>query len=147
MGDYSILNNEYYNVKKNFYFNKNIKFGNDSPYIFTNHFTNLNYSDYVSKVTDLLEYTILDEEIDFLKKYYGKKTICNKYKLDKIISKNLYTELVNSLIINKRIEFLLEYINNNNYSNNYIDYTNKLLEDLYKNTKYLIDNLFNNGIY
>ena len=24
---------------------------------------------------------------------------------------------------------------------------NKLLEDLYKNTKYLINNLFNNGIY
>tara|TARA_B100001175_G_scaffold294676_1_gene282136 strand:+ start:633 stop:1064 length:432 start_codon:yes stop_codon:yes gene_type:complete len=143
MGDYLILNNEYYNVKKNFYFNKTIKFGNDSPYIFTNHFINLNYSDYVRNVTDLLKYTILDEEITFLKKYYGKKTICNKYKLDKIISKNLYTELVHSLIINKRIEFLLEYINNKNYSINCIDYTNKLLDDLYKNTKYLIDNLFN----
>jgi len=129
MSDYLILNNEYYNVKQNFYFNKTIKFGNDSPYIFTNHFTNLNYSDYVINVTDLLKYTILDEEIYFLKKYYGKKTIYNKYKLDKII--------------NKRIEFLIEYINNKNYSINCINYTNKLLDDLYKNTKYLIDNLFN----
>ena len=143
MSNYSILSNQYYDVKKNFYFNKNIKFGNDSPYIFTNHFTNLNYSNYVIKVTDLLKYTILDEEINFLKTYYGKKTICKKYKLDKIISKNLHPKLVYSLIINKRIEFLLEYINDKNYSINCINYTKKLLDDLYKNTKHLLNELYN----
>ena len=143
MSNYLVLNNQYYEVKKNFYFNKNIKFGNDSPYIFTNHFTNLNYSNYVIKVTDLLKYTILDEEINFLKTYYGKKTICNKYKLDKIISKNIHPQLIHSLIINKRVEFLLEYINDKNYSINCINYTNKLLDDLYKNTKHLLNELYN----
>lgn len=90
MSNYTILSESEYIAKKNFIFNKYLEFGNDSPYIFTNHFSNLNYSDYVIRITDLLKYTILDEEISFLKKYYGKKKIQNKYRLSKIIKKNIW---------------------------------------------------------
>ena len=68
-----------------------------------------------------------------------KKKIRNKYRLSKIIKKNLFPELIESLVINKRLEFLLEYIENNNFNINYINYTIKLLDDLYKNTKFLIN--------
>ena len=145
MSNYLVLNEDYNIVKKNFIFNKYIEFGNDSPYIFINHFSNLNYSNYVIKVTDLLKYDILEEEIHFLKKYYGKKTICKKYKLNKIIKKNIYPELIQTLIINKRIEFLLEYIKNNKFNINIINYTENLLEKLYKNTEYIIHELFINN--
>lgn len=73
-----------------------------------------------------------------------KKKIRNKYRLSKIIKKNLFPELIESLVINKRLEFLLEYIENNNFNINYINYTIKLLDDLYKNTKFLINKLFIN---
>tara|TARA_B100001173_G_scaffold312463_1_gene333835 strand:- start:1465 stop:1902 length:438 start_codon:yes stop_codon:yes gene_type:complete len=142
MSNYTVLNEVEYITKKNFIFNKYLEFGNDSPYIFVNHFSNLNYSDYAIKVTDLLKYNILEEEISFLKKYYGKKKIQNKYRLSKIIKKNLFPELIESLVINKRLEFLLEYIKNNNFNINYINYTIKLLDNLYKNTRFLINKLF-----
>ena len=112
MINYKVLNEAEYITKKNFIFNKYLEFGNDSPYIFVNHFSNLNYSDYAIKVTNLLKYNILEEEIRFLKKYYGKKKFRNKYRLSKIIKKNLFPELIKSLVINKRLEFLLEYIEN-----------------------------------
>ena len=144
MINYTVLNEAEYITKKNFIFNKYLECGNDSPYIFVNHFSNLNYSDYAIKVTNLLKYNILEEEISFLKKYYGKKKIRNKYRLSKIIKKNLFPELIKSLVINKRLEFLLEYIENNNFNINYINYTIKLLDDLYKNTKFLINKLFIN---
>ena len=73
MINYTVLNEAENITKKNFIFNKYLEFGNDSPYIFVNHFSNLNYSDYAIKVTNLLKYNILEEEISFLKKYYGKK--------------------------------------------------------------------------
>lgn len=142
MSNYTVLNEVEYITKKNFIFNKYLEFGNDSPYIFVNHFSNLNYSNFTIKVTDLLKYNILEEEISFLKKYYGKKKIQNKYRLSKIIKKNLFPELIESLVINKRLEFLLEYIKNNNFNINYINYTIKLLDNLYKNTRFLINKLF-----
>ena len=142
MSNYTVLNEVEYITKKNFIFNKYLEFGNDSPYIFVNHFSNLNYSNFTIKVTDLLKYNILEEEISFLKKYYGKKKIQNKYRLSKIIKKNLFSELIESLVINKRLEFLLEYIKNNNFNINYINYTIKLLDNLYKNTRFLINKLF-----
>lgn len=142
MNAYTLLNDtESSDKNKNFIFNRYLELGNDSPYIFVDYFNNLNYSEYVIKVTDLLKYSILEDEINFLKKYYGKKKIKNKYRLNKIIKKKLFPELINSLIINKRIEFLLEYIKNNNYTTDYINYTTKLLDDLYKNTRFLINKL------
>lgn len=146
------MNNNYYdlleentnNERKNFTFNSKLVFGNDSPYIYEPHFNNLDYNSFVYKVTQLVKYDVLEEEVKFLQKYYGKKKI-NNVKLSAIIRKNLNPNLINSFIITKRLEFLLEYYilknNNNNYNNynNNINYINKTLSSLYKTIKYLIN--------
>ena len=67
-----------------------------------------------------------------------KKKI-NNIKLSKIIKKNLDPSLVDIFIINKRLEFLLEYIETNNFNINYINYLKKILKSVYTTTIYLIN--------
>ena len=114
----------------------------ETPYNFSNYFKkNILYDKFTNLCLYLTKYKILDNEIDYLKKYYSKKNIKNKYKLINIIKKknNKYcVELVNILIINKRFEYLLEYLKKINISKNYINYINNHMNSLYKSTKLLI---------
>tara|TARA_Y100000389_G_scaffold166669_1_gene171535 strand:+ start:33 stop:473 length:441 start_codon:yes stop_codon:yes gene_type:complete len=135
---YNLLDESRINIRKNFDFNNKLIIGNDSPYIFNDFFNNISYNSFTYKITELITYEILNEEIIFLKKYYGKKKI-NNIKLSKIIKKNLDPSLVDIFIINKRLEFLLEYIEINNFNINYINYLKKILKSLYKTTIYLIN--------
>ena len=118
-----------------------------TPYNFNNYFKkDISYNRFTNLCLYLTKYKILEEEIDYLKKYYSKKTIKNKYKLIDIINqqntnKN-FLKLINILIINKRFEYLLEYLKKINMSINYINYIKQHLESLYNSTKLLINNLY-----
>ena len=70
---YNLLDENRINIRKNFDFNNKLIIGNDSPYIFNDFFDNISYNSFTYKITELIKYEILNEEIIFLKKYYGKK--------------------------------------------------------------------------
>lgn len=143
MNSYSTLEEEYIYHKKSYYnFNKNLTFGNDSPYEFQNFFySSMSYSDFTRKISNIISQNISNDEIIFLKKYYGKKKINKTHKLSKIIRKNKYIDLIKSFIVTKRIEFLHEYIIDYNFNKLYINYVNKILEIFYNDTRILINNL------
>jgi hypothetical protein len=143
---YSLLDETSNTVKRNFIFNSKLVLGNDSPYNYEPYFNNLDYNEFVYRITQLVKYNILDEEIKFLKTYYGKKKI-NNVKVTTLIKKNMNSDLIHTFIITKRLEFLLEFYqlkNNNNYMSyinytNYTNYINKTLSNLYKTIKYLVN--------
>ena len=135
---YNLLDETEQNIQKNFDFNSKLIWGNDSPYTFVSYFNNITYNHFTYKITELIKYEILEEEIKFLKKYYGKKKI-NNIKVSKIIKKNINPSLINTFIINKRLEFLLEHIQLHSFHINYINYLTKILNSLYKTTIYLIN--------
>jgi len=83
-----------------------------------------------------MNYRILQEEFIFLKKYYGKKTINNKYKINTLLKKKKYLDFIENLIITKRIEFLQEYIIDNLFNTVFLDYIQKLINSLYNNINY-----------
>lgn len=117
-----------------------------TPYNFSNYFKkNILYDKFTNLCLCLTKYKILDIEKEYLKKYYSKKSIKNKYKLVDIINQKNNThfvELINILIINKRFEYLLEYLKEINISINYINYINNHLNLLYKSTTHLINHLY-----
>jgi len=116
-----------------------------TPYNFSNYLKkNILYDKFTNLCLYLTKYKILDIEIEYLKKYYSKKNIKNKYKLVDIINQKNnkhFVELVNILIINKRFEYLLEYLKEINIPINYINYVNNHINSLYKSTKFLINYL------
>ena len=71
------------------------------------------------------------------KKYLLKNIIEKYYKAEK----SEYSNLINVLILTKRLEFLLEYITENEFSEEYENYVNIMLNDLKKNTKFIVDSL------
>ena len=83
-----------------------------------------------------MNYRILQEEFIFLKKYYGKKTINNKYKINTLLKIKKYLDFIENLIITKRIEFLQEYIIDNLFNTVFLDYIQKLINSLYNNINY-----------
>ena len=147
MSNFNLLDEEEYN-NKNYYdnnYNNNnklflFKHNNlnkfESPYIFNKSFIKNNYNIFIKNISYLLKCVIYKCELNYLNKNYGMCLIKNKYKLSDIIKKKcLYKEFISLLIINKRIEYLQEYISDNNFGNEYINYVNKLLNTLYKDTK------------
>ena len=58
-------------IHKNFDF-KNLKAeeGFESPYTFDNYFNNISYNLFVRNITELMEFRILDQEIQYLNKFF-----------------------------------------------------------------------------
>tara|TARA_Y100000741_G_C18139149_1_gene512351 strand:- start:215 stop:664 length:450 start_codon:yes stop_codon:yes gene_type:complete len=142
--NYQILNNIDYDshltpVKLKFHFNSEINNINFSPYSFSDFFKkNISYNSFVYNTTNILSYSILDDEIIYLNKFYGNYTIKKKYLLKNIIHSNKYINIINILIINKRIEFLIDYLLQNNFDIKYLNYINNIIDSLYKNTNFII---------
>ena len=61
-------------ISKQFQFkNLSEKEGFESPYVFDNHFNNISYNYFVRNITELMEFRILNEELEYLNKFFGKK--------------------------------------------------------------------------
>ncbi len=134
----------FYALKEERFISKQFQFKNlsekeafDSPYIFDNYFNNISYNYFVRNITELMEFRILNEELEYLNKFFGKKKINNKYNISKLIKKNKYSEFIDTVIICKRIEFLSDFVYKKNMPENYKKYIDNLLESLYKTRKYL----------
>ena len=143
---YNVLNetNDYYiGYSSKQIFNIDVKNNYITPYNFDNYFKkDISYNVFTNLCLHLTKSSILEKEIYYLKKYYSKKKIKNKYKLIDIINnKNTNknnVELINILIITKRFEYLLEYLEKINMNSNYINYIKQHLKSLYNSTKILI---------
>jgi hypothetical protein len=122
-----------------FLFKHNLSDIYEIPYIYNQLFYKYynNFPIYISKI---LYIKVYDYEIDYLNKHYGFSSI-NRILLKNLINNNSYDKLIKILVINKRLEFLLEYIKNNNFSNQYIQYIRQTLNFLYKNTKHICLNI------
>ena len=88
-----------------------------------------------------MEFRILNEELEYLNKFFGKKKINKTYNISKLIKKNKYSEFIDTVIICKRIEFLSDFVYKKNMPENYKTYINNLLESLYKTRKYLAEQI------
>ena len=119
--------------------------GFESPYIFDNYFNNISYNSFVQNITELMEFHILDEEIQYLDKFFGKKLINKTYTVSKIIKKNKYPEFIDTVIICKRIEFLSDYVYQKKLSIDYINYINNLLISIYKTRTFLAQKIYKNN--
>ena len=111
--------------------------GFESPYIFDNYFTDISYNSFVKNITELMEFHILNEELQYLNNFFGKKKINKTYTVSKIIKKNKYPEFIDNVIICKRIEFLSDYVYKKNTPQDYKTYIDNLLENIYKTRTYL----------
>ena len=61
-------------ISKQFIFkNLSDEEGFESPYIFDNYFNNISYNYFVRNITELMEFRILNEELEYLNKFFGKK--------------------------------------------------------------------------
>jgi len=112
--------------------------GFESPYLFNKYFNNISYNIFVQNVTELLEFIILSEEINYLKTFFGKKKINNVHTISKLIKRELHSDFIDNIIICKRIEFLYDYICKKKMPINYIEYIDKLLISLYKTRTFLV---------
>ena len=145
--DYTELCETSININNNksiFEFNENIENISCSPYIYINTFNiNINYNIFTLNINKLLKHKIEKKEFKYFYNTYGGCMIQKKKNIRSIIKEylnnNMYSNLVNILIINKRLEFLLEYTVENNFSIEYINYINKISDALYKNTKHIIN--------
>ena len=138
----------FYALKEERFISKQFQFKNlsekeafDSPYIFDNYFNNISYNYFVRNITELMEFRILNEELEYLNKFFGKKKINKTYNISKLIKKNKYSEFIDTVIICKRIEFLSDFVYKKNMPENYKTYINNLLESLYKTRKYLAEQI------
>ena len=113
-----------------------------SPYNFEKYVKkNITFNEFTNYCLKLLKYNVLQQEIQYLQQYYSKKKIKLKqliYYINNIHIFN-YKNLIESYIINKRFEYLLEYLKINNYPLNFIDYIYKQLKSLYSSSKYLLN--------
>ena len=133
------------NNNKIFDFNKNIENISCNPYIYKKTFPKLiSFNLFTLNIHTLLKYKIEKIELEYLYNTYGICLIKKKNKLKDIIkkyyksNKSIYSNLINILVINKRLEFLLEYIIENNFPKEYENYINIILNNLKKNTKFII---------
>ena len=136
----------FYALKEERFIHKKFNFKNlqaeegfESPYTFDNYFNNISYNLFVRNITELMEFRILDQEIQYLNKFFGHKKINNTYTISKLIKKHKYTEFINTVIICKRVEFLSDYIYKKNMPSTYTKYIDNLLESLYKTRKFLAE--------
>tara|TARA_B110000114_G_C15011934_1_gene365164 strand:+ start:519 stop:959 length:441 start_codon:yes stop_codon:yes gene_type:complete len=109
----------------------------ESPYIFDNHFNNISYNCFVRKITELMEFYISYEEKQYLTRFFGKKLINKTYTVSKLIKKNKFSDLIDTIIICKRIEFLSDYVYKKNMPLTYKKYIDNLLTIIYKTRTFL----------
>lgn len=140
-----VINN---NNKKIFEFNKDIENISCNPYIYTKTFPkNISFNSFTLNIYQLLKYRIEKKELKYLYNTYGICLIKKKFLLKDIIEKyykvekSIYSNLINILILTKRLEFLLEYITENEFLEEYENYVNIMLNDLRKNTKFIVNSL------
>ena len=90
----------YKNILKNIIFNgfihQKFEFRNlsmeecfESPYLFNKYFNNISFNRFVKNITELMEFRILEEELKYLKTFFGQKTINNLYTISHLIKKNI----------------------------------------------------------
>lgn len=127
--------------KKVFNFN-NVIYEYISPYDYEPYFyKNMSFDEYTKNITYLLNSDILDDEKEHFKRFYGKSRIHNKLIIN-LIYKKKYIELINILIVIKRLENLYDYIDVNKYPITYIIYITNLTDLIKKNNRSYINNLF-----
>ena len=138
----------FYALKEERFIHRNFEFidlkdneGFLSPYKFHKYFYGLNYSNFTKTISELMEFNVLKEEKQYLKKFFGKKKINKLYTISTLKKKKKYSDFIENVIICKRIEFLSDYIKTQNLSQNYIDYIDNLLNSLYKTRLYLVKNI------
>ena len=151
--DENFINENSKNSKnsKNIKNNKNISVFNiitidksySSPYCFNKYLKkNISYNEFTQYCLRLLKYNIINQELEYLEKNYSYKKIKNNKQLIYYIHNiyiNTYRDLIESYIINKRFEYLLEYLKKNEFSYIYINYVNEQLKSLYSSSKYLLN--------
>ena len=113
----------------------------ESPYLFNKYFNNISFNHFVKNITELMEFRILDDELKYLKTFFGQKTINNSYTISYLIKKKKHFEFIESVIICKRIEFLSDYVKKKNLPECYINYIDNLLISLYKTKKFLVSKI------
>ena len=101
----------------------------------------MSFDEYTKNITYLLNSDILDDEKEHFKRFYGKSRIHNKLIIN-LIYKKKYIELINILIVIKRLENLYDYIDVNKYPITYIIYITNLTDLIKKNNRSYINNLF-----
>lgn len=113
-----------------------------SPYDFDKSFPkNISFNDFTKNITYMINYNILDIELKHLKKFYKKSSIL-KLKLEDIFNKDKYKNVIELIIIVKRLEYLEDYIVVNNFEILKKVYLNNTLETIRNDKKKLIQSLF-----
>tara|TARA_B100000927_G_scaffold70836_1_gene56223 strand:- start:23 stop:532 length:510 start_codon:yes stop_codon:yes gene_type:complete len=147
--DNNTTNNNNNNNIKMFEFNKNIENISCNPYIYIKTFPkNISFNSFTLNICKLLKHRIEKKEVKYLYNTYGVCFIKKIYRLKDIIEKyykpekdNIYTNFISILILNKRLEFLLEYIIENDFSQEYENYINIMINNLKKTTKFIVESL------
>lgn len=113
-----------------------------SPYDFEKSFSkNISFNDFTKNIMYIMNYTIQNEELNHLKKFYKKSSVL-KFKLEDICDKNEYKKVIEMIIIVKRLEYLEDYIVVNNFDILKKVYLNNTLETIRNDKKKLIQSLF-----
>lgn len=113
-----------------------------SPYDFEKYFSkDISFNDFTKNIMYIMNYTIQNEELNHLKKFYKKSSVL-KFKLEDICDKNEYKKVVDMIIIVKRLEYLDDYIVVNNFDILKKVYLNNTLETIRNDKKKLIQSLF-----
>ena len=113
-----------------------------SPYDYNDYFMkNMSFNDFAKNISYLVNYEVLLDEVEHLKKFYKKSSI-KQLKLENIFNKKKYEILIELLIKIKRLEYLDDFIEVNKFQIFYKVYLNNTLQNIRKNKKNLIDNLF-----
>tara|TARA_B100001175_G_C19389722_1_gene580798 strand:- start:317 stop:793 length:477 start_codon:yes stop_codon:yes gene_type:complete len=113
-----------------------------SPYDYNDYFMkNMSFNDFAKNISYLINYDVLIDEVEHLKKFYKKSSI-KQLKLENIFNKKKYENLIEVLIKIKRLEYLDDFIEVNKFEIFYKVYLNNTLENIRKNKKNLIDTLF-----
>lgn len=115
-----------------------------SPYKFKSYFPrNITYSEFIINIRYLLDYNIIRDEINFMINLYPKRKVKNTDTILKLSYDSKKRPLLTAFIINKRIEYLQDYLTSENFNKIYIDYTETLLKTLYASTTKLINQYYN----
>ena len=113
-----------------------------SPYDYNDYFLkNMSFNDFAKNISYLVNYEVLIDEVEHLKKFYKKSSI-KQLKLENIFNKKKYENLIELLIKIKRLEYLDDFIEVNKFQIFYKVYLNNTLQNMRKNKKNLIDTLF-----
>ena len=94
-------------------------------------------------INHLLDYDIIRDEINFMINLYPKRKVKNTDTILELSYNTKKKPLLRAFIINKRIEYLQDYLTRKNFNKIYIDYTETLLKTLYTSTTNLIDKYYN----